>query len=417
VAKSYYHRGCARCSLKQYAQAIADFTQVIRHNAKAGQTAQEGDASLSDEQTDSRTDGQVLDSFKRIETYIHRGNAHRHLGNHAEALADLTQGVERSGGSAQSYGCRGLLRLDMEDFAGAIADFDRTLAMHPTFAQGYLWRGFAWLRSEQPSLAMTDLTRAIEAIPSCAEAYNHRGVAYFYLNEFQAALADFDRAIRLDWQFIEAYNNRGNLRYLVGDRAAAAVDFDTAISLATSLGQSASAELHFNRAAALCATQEVADIAADYDHTVGLSGNTAAFYRHRAKIRAEQGHLSAAISDYTAAIEISPNAFAHYHRGRALASLGDWDEALADFDGAIALSPDYALPYCDRAQLRFKLNDLEGALADANQALVLKAPHRKEIFTNRCLTQFALGQPQKAMEDFNKLMDLALASADSSSAV
>jgi len=392
VIKSYYHRGCALCGLKRYGKAIADFTQVIEHNA--------GPKIAIVEPAPSHNG-----PIKAAETYIHRGNAHRHLGNHALALADLTQGIERSGGSAQSHSCRGLLWLDMENFDNAIADFNQAIKVHPTFAQGYLWRGFAWLRSNQPVLALPDLDRAIEAIPNCAAAYNHRGVTHFYLNYFEAALADFDQAIRFDSTLAEAYNNRGNLRQLLGDRTAAIVDFDTAVALDASI-----AEVYFNRAATLPAskTEDIADIAGDYNQTATLPVNSAALYRHRARVRFEQGQLDAAIADYTAAIAIAPTADAHYHRGAAHLALGQAKEALADFNGAIALSPDYGQPYCDRALLRFKANEFQGALEDMEQAIALNASKKKDIYATRCLTHFCLGNPEQALADFEQLIELSL---------
>lgn len=392
IIKSYYHRGCALCGLKRYRKAIADFTQVIEHN-RAPQLA------IVEPNPDQ------TGPIKATETYIHRGNAHRHLGNHALALADLTQGIKQSGGSAQSYSCRGLLWLDMENFGNAIADFDRAIKEQPTFAQGYLWRGFAWLRSNQPVLALPDLDRAIEAIPNCAEAYNHRGVARFYLNYFEAALADFDRAIRIDSTLAEAYNNRGNLRQLMGDRTAAIVDFDTAVSLDASI-----AELYFNRAATLptSTAEEVADIVADYTQTAGLPVNNAALYRHRARVRFEQGQTEAAIVDYTAAIVIAPTAYAHYHRGAAHLAVGNEEQALVDFDGAITLSPDYGQPYCDRALLRFKANNFQGALDDMARAIALNVSETKNLCTTRCLTHFCLGDREQALADFERLIELNL---------
>ncbi|MFK8186040.1 MAG: tetratricopeptide repeat protein, partial [Phormidesmis sp.] len=116
--KSYYYRGCALSSLRQYEAAIADFSQVIHFSQHATST----------------TPAEVPAS-KLTELYIHRGNAYRQLGHHHHAAADLEEGVVRSGGSAQSYACRGLLKLDIEDFAGAIADFTQALQIHPTFAQ------------------------------------------------------------------------------------------------------------------------------------------------------------------------------------------------------------------------------------------------------------------------------------------
>ncbi|MEL7351379.1 MAG: tetratricopeptide repeat protein [Cyanobacteria bacterium P01_A01_bin.116] len=394
VVKSYYHRGCALCSLKRYAQAVSDFTQVIQYN----------DQYTDGPANDPRQSLTTPQPIKPVDTYIHRGSAHRHLGNHQQAFADLTRGIQLSNGSAQSYGARGLLRLDMEEFANAIADFDQALSVHPTFAQGYLWRGFAWVRSAQYDRAQADLTHAIAAIPNCASAYNHRGVAHFYLNLFTDALVDFDRAIQCDSQFAEAYNNRGTLRQLLGDRAAAVVDFDTAIALNRD-----SAEPYLNRAATLSlnAAADNADAAADYDKVVDLSWQDAVFYRHRARVRASQARFDEAIADYTAAIELTPTAYAHYHRGLAYLAIDCQNLALADFDCAIALSPDYGAVYCERAQLRFNANDLSGALSDMDKALTLNPPpsqtRLRHLYATQCLVYFCLGAAQKGLAAFEQL--------------
>ncbi|MEO1636285.1 MAG: tetratricopeptide repeat protein, partial [Cyanobacteria bacterium J06631_9] len=147
LVKSYYHRGCARCRIENYSDAISDFTYLLQPTVTANAWVQ----------------------AKQAEIYIHRGNAHRLLGNYLQSLNDLNQGIEKSAGSAQGYSCRGLLQLDRGDFERAIADFDQALLLHPTFSQGYLWRGFASLRCGQPDHALSYLTRAIEAIPNCAE--------------------------------------------------------------------------------------------------------------------------------------------------------------------------------------------------------------------------------------------------------
>lgn len=402
LAKSYYHRACTLCRIDCYAQAVTDFTTLLKQAA---------DAHL--EQAD---DANWL-AAKRAHIYLHRGNAYRRLGQYSKALTDLDQGVERSGGSAQSYSCRGLLNLDYDNFESAITDFNQAINKSPTFAQGYLWRGFAHLRSDQPQPALVDLTRAIEAIPNCAEAYNHRGVAYFQLNELASAKQDFNQALQLNSGFTEAHNNRGNLRQLMGDSDGALADYNRAISTDPLI-----AELYFNRAATegIAITSELDDVAADYDATAGLPLNSAAFYRHRAWVRSQQGHWRTAITDYTSAIAITPTAYAYYHRGRAYMQIGDSKQALEDLDRAIALSPDYGLAYSDRSRLRLQFNHLEGALTDANRALELGThpPHSKafrDIHTTRCLVHFCQHNSEQALQDFETLVTSIMQTHSSSS--
>lgn len=395
LVQSYYHRGCARCRIEHYSDAIADFTYLLQPAVAANAWVQ----------------------TKHAEIYIHRGNAHRLLGNYLQSLNDLNQGIEKSAGSAQGYSCRGLLQLDRGEFERAIADFDQALSLHPTFSQGYLWRGFASLRCGQPDHALSYLTRAIEAIPNCAEAYNHRGVAHFQLHDLASAQADFEQAIRLKPGFAEAYSNRGNLRQHLGDMGGAIADYNRAIALDSTL-----AELYFNRAttAQLHDLANLKNVNTDYDQTAGLPINSAAFYRHRAQARAQQGKWKAAISDYSTAIAIIPTAYAHYHRGLAYLKTGNSDQALIDLDCALALSPDYGTVYCDRTQLRFRQQNIEGALEDAVQAISLSAEQStvqsteqttaqkvnplKQAYAIACLANFCLGNPTAALKNFQQLI-------------
>jgi tetratricopeptide (TPR) repeat protein len=460
--KSHYHRGCALSGVSRYGEAIADFTQVIQFGES------EGFSNYSESQAFA-----AVPATKLTELYIHRGNAYRHAGHYQLAAADLESGVARSGGSAQSYGARGLLRLDQGNFEGAIADFSKALEVHPTFVQCHLWRGFARLHSDDYPLAIDDLSCAIQAIPGCAEAYNHRGIARFYLNNFGGALSDFDQAIQINPEFVQAYNNRGNLRQLLGEPVAAAVDYDRAIALNPHLS-----ELYFNRAAAistashLTLTGEIhphnalAEIAADYEQAdyeqadyeqagyeqagyeqagyeqagyeqagyeqIGYkqtdykqanyrktarsqthSLSSAAQYRHRAQIRFQQGDLSAAVADYTCALALSPSAYAYAHRGIAYLALGQIESAHSDLNAAISLTPDYSAPYGDRAYLRFKANDLTGAIADTNYALALACintehspthPRIQKLYAMRCLIHFCMQDKHQALQDFEQLI-------------
>ena len=383
--QSFYHRGCAFSRLEKYGRAITDFTHLIQQPP-----------------TSSAIPATWLIS-KLTEIYIHRGNAHRRLGEYDQALSDLNQAITRSNGSAQSYSGRGLLHLDMGNYTQAIDDLSAAIEQHPTFAQAYLWRGFAHLRSQNPQQAITDLDHAIAAIPTCAEAYNHRGIAHLHCHNLAQAEADFSQAIRLDPNFAEAYNNRGNLHQLLGNSTRASVDYEQAIAIDPTL-----AELFFNRAVTL--TQDTAQALLDYEITAGLSPNNAAFYRHRAQVKAQTGRITAAIADYTTALSITPTAQALYQRGRLYLQLGENENALKDFDSAITRSPDYRAAYCDRSHLYFQSHDLSKALEDANKAIELSPGNYdlKETFITRCLTHFSLGNKQQALEDFEQTVQLII---------
>ena len=387
--QSFYHRGCALCKIEKYEAAIADFSHLIHQPP-----------------TSSAIPSDWLIT-KLTEIYIHRGNAYRRLGDYPQALADLDRSVARAS-SAQSYSCRGLVYLDTDEFEKAIADFSQALLLHPTFAQGYLWRGFARVRSGEYGLAIEDLDRAIAAIPNCAEAFNYRGLAYFHLGDLAQAHADFSQAIQIGSTFAEAYNNRANVLQLLGDTTAAEVDYGRAISLAPQ--QTA---FYLNR----MASNHSDDLAVL--ENLEIIENTeianASFYRCRAAKRVSVGDIDGAVADYTTALDKVPTADAFYQRGKLYQQKGELEGALSDFTAAIEQSPEYGKVYCDRAQLRFKMNDAAGALSDFQYADELSVDLSNEMLITRCLTYFSIEDKQRAIDDFERLVQQIQASSQSSS--
>ena len=65
------------------------------------------------------------------------------------------------------------------------------------------------------------------------------------------------------------------------------------------------------------------------------------------------------------------NARTYRDRGLAKQKKGDLDGAMADFNQAIQLNPQYGLAYRNRGNAKRKKGDLDGAIADFNQAIKL----------------------------------------------
>jgi tetratricopeptide (TPR) repeat protein len=61
------------------------------------------------------------------------------------------------------------------------------------------------------------------------------------------------------------------------------------------------------------------------------------------------------------------DAHAHYDRGYARQSQGDLDGAIADYDQAIRLEPTYGDAYFNRGLARYDKGDFDGAIADYDQ--------------------------------------------------
>ncbi len=86
---------------------------------------------------------------------------------------------------------------------------------------------------------------------------------------------------------------------------------------------------------------------------------------------------------------------------------GDIQGALADYNQAIALDPKYAYAYNNRGNLKDDLNDIQGALADYNQSIALD-PKNADAYNNRgYLKQNKLNDMQGALVDYNQAIALA----------
>ena len=87
---------------------------------------------------------------------------------------------------------------------------------------------------------------------------------------------------------------------------------------------------------------------------------------------AGKGDYNKAITDYTAAIRLSPKyAEAPYKRGVAHSKKGDYDKAIADFTEAARLNPEFASAYYSRGCTYNKKGDHDKAISDYTVAIRL----------------------------------------------
>jgi tetratricopeptide (TPR) repeat protein len=102
------------------------------------------------------------------------------------------------------------------------------------------------------------------------------------------------------------------------------------------------------------------------------------------------------------------NAEAYYDRAKLkIDKLNDVQGALADFNQAISLNPRYDKAYNGRANLKIdKLNDVQGALADYNQAITID-PKNSYAYNGRgILKNDKLNDVQGALADYNQAITI-----------
>ncbi|MEO1274194.1 MAG: tetratricopeptide repeat protein [Pseudomonadota bacterium] len=192
-------------------------------------------------------------------------------------------------------------------------------------AQTLLNRGRSLKATGQSEAALADFEAALRSYPNLGAAWTDRGLILSDQGRHEEAVASFDNALLVDPEDWRALVGRGAARTAVGQHDAALSDLDQAVE-----AEPERAFGYLIRARAHAAAGRKLDAMRDFDEATRLSPNDPAPLLGRAALR-EADAPNAALRDYTAALELSPDlAFAHYRRGRVFDGLGH--TALANRD-------------------------------------------------------------------------------------
>lgn len=107
----------------------------------------------------------------------------------------------------------------------------------------------------------------------------------------------------------------------------------------------------------------------DYGSAIDLDGENPAALVGRARILLASGQLDAAEPAARRAIEINQAGEAYQILGQIQVRRGEFSEAITSFNNAISHEPRSAIALAGRARAKQRLNDLEGAANDYDQAI------------------------------------------------
>ena len=414
-----------------------------------------------------------------------RAAAYAALGDHDKATADrVTEAdadVAANPDTASPYVDRGNLMLDIMRFDDAIKNFDKALSLEPTNGMALADRGLARAWKGDLEAASLDLNAASTIDPKNMVVFRARGLiaqqkgawrdaiaAYTSalqleprsLGDNDAALRDSAAAIKLQPRWIEMYLLRANALRSQGKQndalaEAAAVTAANpengyahvvAANIYSTFHRDADAMRSYDKAIALRPEAYIylnrslrrpkADLAgrrADLDAALKLEPNFTDAIAEKAKLQADSGDISAAISTYSSALSTSPDDPALLTgRGIAYARSGDavhsntdlqrasgktsepvifnnmcWakatagvalESALTDCDAAIAKAPDVGGYFDSRGLVLLRLGRLDAAIADYNRALA-KSPNMPSSLFGRAVAWARKGDRAKSETD------------------
>ena len=236
-------------------------------------------------------------------------------------------------------------------------------------------RGFAYHWKNQENLAIADYTRSLQLNPSHAKAYTNRGIAYISRKDYDNAIADLDQAIHVEPKDNEPYIQRGWAKYYKGEGEQAVADFNQAIV---------------------------------------LNSRWAGPYEGCGRVYFDKGDYELAITNFGAALALNGRQFdawmgrgwAHYLKGDRDHTTEDFYRAITDFSAAMAVSPENAsAAKTGRGLSSLALGgSIGGALEDFNESLLLEGNSidalwgRGRIFEQQGRRSLALADYRKAIE-------------------
>jgi tetratricopeptide (TPR) repeat protein len=153
-----------------------------------------------------------------------------------------------------------------------------------------------------------------------------------------------------------------------------------------------SSDAYLNRANFFESKYNVKDATSDYNKAVELDSENSYVYLKRAKFKSNNWSdfgTESTLEDYNKAVAVDPqNSDVYLRRGREFyyRQHDSAENELADYNQAIDLNPQNSPAYLSRAQLKQKLNDVQGALADCKLSLQYASTPTDTSSAKQCIS-------------------------------
>ena len=230
VGAAHNRRGHANVELKRYAEAVRDFSEVIRLNPTVAGY------------------------------YDNRQYVLRQLGRLDEALQDANAAVRLA--PTYSFVLRGRANVydDMGKLDLAIADFTRGIAIDPKDAGLRADRAKLYAKARRDREAVADLTDAFELNPSFTGLLRDRGLARVRLGEREAAKADLAAYLKAEPGDLDAALALSALTVTAVSSARPEIGQQTPAKIVSTPSVSATLQRPENRIALVIANSEYAAV-------------------------------------------------------------------------------------------------------------------------------------------------------------
>ena len=224
----------------------------------------------------------------------------------------------------------------------------------------------------------------------------NEGISYIINEEYELAAIKLSECLTIDSTFAKAYLQRGRVWIQWGALDDAIDDLDLAILFDPELG-----EAYFYKGYILFGTDSTGADATLFDLAIskGFTDPWASYFRVLTKIR--DGLDGMAMNDLNMAIEEKVDfALAYHERAGVKRRTGDLQGAHFDYQTAIDYQPQFPLAYNNRGSVKIMLGDYEGAVKDYTKALE-QDQNLILALNNRGYARNFLGDLAGALQDFD----------------
>ncbi|MCS3901502.1 tetratricopeptide repeat protein [Methanococcus voltae] len=360
----YTNRGIVYSELKQYDNAINDFTTAIM--------LKNNDPKL----------------------YFNRGTLYKILKKYSEALKDYDMALSLNSKYTDVYLNRGIIYSELKKYDKAIDDFTTAISIRKD-SKSYSNRGLIYTKLKMYNNAMEDFNNALNIDYTNTDAYENRGCLYGELKKYNNAMEDFQKADEL--------KNDSNTKYNLGTLYKMLKKYDKALfylNKALELDNK-NVKALINRRNIYVELREYDKALKDNNYIINIQNNSKSYFE-RGTLHKIFKKYDKALKDYNIAINLDNNNYdAYINRGIVYSELKQYDNAMEDFNNAIKINPKNPMGYNNRSFIYLTLNNKTKAIEDLNRAVALDK-NNYEVYLNRSIGYDKLDQIEKSNQDYNE---------------
>lgn len=138
-----------------------------------------------------------ISTITATDSLLDRGLMKQEQEDYAGAIADYTEFLRHNPNHMEAYRNRGFARAMLDLLPAALQDFDRAVALAPNNADVYNGRGNVNAMAGNLSASIRDFNLSIRYDRNFADAYYNRAISRHGLGDRRGAKADLGKAARL----------------------------------------------------------------------------------------------------------------------------------------------------------------------------------------------------------------------------